>query len=64
MLFYYSLELNLKIALSRNPIMFFHRTSERQNERECEKERTSKEKGIRKSYFENDSQEANENSYI
>lgn len=64
MLFYYSLVLNLKIAQSRNPIMFFHRTSERQNEGECEKERMNKEKGIRKSYFQNDSQETNEKPHI
>lgn len=55
-LLYDSLESNLKIAQSRNPIMFFHKTSER--------ERMNKEKGTRKISFQKDSQEANKNPHI
>lgn len=46
--------------------MFFHKTSRRQNEKGSvrEKERMNKEKGTRKSYFQNDSQEANKNPHI
>lgn len=53
-LVYYSLESNLKTALSRNTIMFFHKTSETKNKREL-RERMNKEK-VTKIYLQNDSQ--------
>lgn len=65
MLFYYSVESNLKIAQSRNSIMLFHRTSERWSEREYERGReimNKQKKKARKSYSQNDSQEKNKNS--
>lgn len=42
--------------------MFFHKTDERLNKRE--RERMNTEKRTKKSYLQNDSQEANENPYI